>query len=101
MNDAKPTISEILDFVYSASREDRARIQQVLSLCRCDDILTARMQFRVGDWVKFEVKKRGYKYTVRGIVTQKNVKTIHVRPGDGSREWKVTASLLQKDGDAG
>lgn len=98
MNDAaKPTLDQVLEFVYRSTKEDRARIQQALSMCRNDDILTARMEFRVGDKVKFDVKKRGYKYTVRGVVTQKNIKTMHVRPADGGREWKVTASLLQKD----
>jgi len=105
MSDTKSiTVHDVLTFVYGASQEDRKIIVGALNACHNDDILTARMEFRIGDKVKFETNKRGIRRTIRGVVTKKNVKTIHVKPtGDsayyGSREWRVTASLLKKDED--
>ncbi len=93
----KPTIGEVLEFVFSATKEDRARIGQALNSCRNEDIFDAKMEFKVGDKVKFEPKKRNYPRVVYGVITRKNVKTFNVRPEHGGREWKVTASFVQKD----
>lgn len=100
MSNAKVTLAQVLEFCYSASVAERNSISQALNAARNDDILTARMEYKVGDKVKFDVKKRGYAYTVRGVITQKNVKTFHVRPNDGGREWKVTASVVTRDDQA-
>jgi len=99
MSDIKTTtLNDVLSFIFAgATKEDRATIGRALNSCRNDDILTARMEFKIGDKVKFNVRKRGCAYSVRGTVVKKNVKTIHVRPAEGGREWRVTASLLQKD----
>lgn len=97
MNDSKPiTLRQVLDFVYTASKEDRTQIIRALNNARGEEIREARDAFKVGDKVEFTVTKRGWGNTVVGTVVRKNVKTIHVRPADGSREWKVTASLLRK-----
>lgn len=101
MNDAKPTVTltDVLNFIYgNASKEDRAAISQALNSCRSDDILSARMEFKVGDKVFFEPRKRGFPRRVYGVITQKNRVTFHVRPEGGyGREWKVTASAVKKD----
>lgn len=93
----KPTITEVLQFVFSASKEDRTRIAQAIGSCRNDDIMDAKMEFKVGDKVKFNPGKRNYPFVVYGVLTRKNVKTFNVRPEHGGREWKVTASMVQKD----
>lgn len=98
MNDAaKLTLSQVLAFIHTASKEDRVHINRALSSAREEDIYDAKREFRVGDRVMFKVNKRGYPRVVRGVITQKNVKTFHVRPNDGGRDWKVTASLVEKD----
>lgn len=102
MNDAKPniTVDDVIRFIRSASKDDRRWISSALSEVHNEEIAAARAEFRIGDRVKFTVRKRGWgNRTIRGTVVRKNVKTIHVRPNDGGREWKVTASLLQKDED--
>ena len=99
MNDAKTTITlaQVLDFIYEASVSERKAIGQVLNSAREEDIANAKAEFRVGDKVMFRVTKRGYSRTIRGVIVRKNIKTFHVRPNDDGREWKVTASLVQKD----
>jgi len=98
MSNTKINIQDVIDFIYNdANKTDRSAISQALNVRRNDDILSARMEFKIGDKVKFNVRKRGYAYTVRGTVVRKNIKTIHVRPAEGGREWRVTASLLQRD----
>ncbi len=100
MSNAKPTVTfqDVIEFLYSkATKEERQSVSRTLSILRDDDIQSAKMEFKVGDKVKFEPRKRNFPRVVYGVVTQKNIKTIHVRPEHGGREWKVTASLLERD----
>lgn len=97
MTTTKPTINEVLEFVFAASKEDRSRISQALRSCFSDDILDAKMEFKIGDKVKFSPRKRNYPSVIYGVLTRKNVKTFNVRPEHGGREWRVTASVVQKD----
>lgn len=97
MTTTKPSITDVLNFVFSATKEDRSRIAQALSSCRNDDILDAKIEFKIGDKVKFEPRKRNFPRVIYGVLTRKNVKTFNVRPENGGREWRVTASLVQKD----
>jgi hypothetical protein len=93
------SIDSVVSAIYNGtfSKEDRSRISEALSVMRSDDIADAKATFRIGDKVKFTVRKRGWgPRVVTGTVVKKNVKTIHVRPTDGGREWRVTASLLEK-----
>lgn len=96
---SKPTVtlSQVLDFIYASSVSDRKAIGQALNSARNEDIATAKAEFKVGDKVMFRVTKRGYPRVIRGVIVRKNIKTFHVRPNDGGREWRVTASLVQKD----
>jgi hypothetical protein len=96
-NAAKPTLAQVLEFIHNAPKEERNAIGRALSACRNDDILTARMEYRVGEKVKFEPRKRGYPRFIYGTISQKNIKTFVIRPESGDRDWKVTASLVQKD----
>lgn len=91
------TLSQVLDFIYKATPAERKSIGMALNAARDEEIANARAEFRVGDKVMFKVTKRGYPRTVRGVIVRKNIKTFHIRPNDGGREWKVTASLVQKD----
>lgn len=101
MSNANPvTLTQVLDFIYKATESERRAIGGALNSRRNDDILSAKMEFRVGDKVMFKVTKRGYPRVIRGVLTKKNIKTFHVRPNDGGREWKVTASLVQRDDQA-
>jgi hypothetical protein len=99
---SKPTVtlSQVLEFIYQSSITDRKAIGQALNSARNEDIATAKAEFKVGDKVMFKVTKRGYPRVIRGVILRKNIKTFHVRPNDGGREWKVTASLVEKDDQA-
>lgn len=98
MNDSKPiTLRDVLDFVRSASKDDRAFIAAALVEARDREIWSARAEHRVGDKVEFTVTKRGFgPRTVVGTITRKNVKTFHVKPADGGREWRVTPTMVRK-----
>ncbi len=100
MPNAKPavTFQDVIEFLYSkATVEERRSVSKTLNILRDDDIQSVKHDLKVGDKVKFEVKKRGWgPQTVRGTVTRKNQKTIDVRT-EGGKMWKVTASLLQRD----
>lgn len=91
------TLSQVLDFIYNSTPAERKSIAMALNSARDEEIANARAEFRVGDKVMFKVTKRGYPRTIRGVIVRKNIKTFHVRPNDGGREWKVTASLVQLD----
>jgi hypothetical protein len=94
------TLTQVLDFIREASAEDMKSIVNAFNEARNHRIAEAKDEFKVGDKVMFHVNKRGWPRTIRGVIIRKNVKTFQVRPNDGGREWKVTASLVKKDDQA-
>ena len=93
-----PTIclQDVLTFIVSASKEDRKRISSEMAYMRDSDIADAKYSLTRGEVVHFEPNKRGYPHFIIGTVMKINQKTVNIKPNDGGRMWKVTASLLKK-----
>lgn len=97
MSNAKNiTLSDVLSFIASADRETRRVVNREIIALGNDEDRTARDDFKYGDKVKFSPRKRGYPPVITGTIVKRNIKTIEVRPDNGGRNWKVSASLLSK-----
>jgi hypothetical protein len=90
------SLQDVLNFIAASTKEDRARISSTLSYMHMADIDEVKYSLNRGDVVHFNVNKRNYPRTVTGTVIKINNKTILVKPNDGGRTWRVTASLLKK-----
>jgi hypothetical protein len=98
MNNAKNiTLADVLAFIASSDRETRRAVNREIIAMADDEERAARDEFRIGDKVKFSVRKRPYfGRVITGVVVRRNIKTIEVKPDGGGRNWKVAASLLSK-----
>ncbi len=89
-------LKDVLAFIGTASLDDRNAIAEELRYRRSELEAEAKQQFRVGDQVEFNPRKRGYPETVKGVVFSKNPKTIEVKPSGGGRHWRVSPTILRK-----
>lgn len=97
MSNAKNiSLADVLSFIASADRETRRVVNREILAMGNDEDRTKVTEFKYGDKVKFDVRKRGYPPVITGTVVKRNVKTIEVRPDNGGRHWKVSASLVSK-----
>ncbi len=98
MSNAKNiTLSDVIAFIASADRATRRIVNQhILDMGKEED-RAAIDTFRYGDKVKFVVNKRPYYGSaIVGTIVKRNQKTVEVKPDGGGRNWKVSASLLNK-----
>lgn len=98
MSNAKSiTLADVLSFINSADRDTRRIVNREILALGDDEDRSKRDEFKYGDKVKFIVNKKPfYGRTITGTVVKRNIKTIEVRPDDGGRNWRVSASLLSK-----
>lgn len=98
MSNAKNiTLADVLSFINSADRETRRVVNREIIALGDEEDRAKRDEFRYGDRVKFKVNKRPYYgQTITGTIVKRNIKTIEVKPDNGGRNWKVSASLLSK-----
>jgi len=97
MSNAKNiTLYEVLEFIRMSDREVRRAVNREILALGNDDDRAKVAEFKYGDKVKFTVRKRGYPPVIFGTIVKRNVKTIEVKPDNGGRNWKVSASLLSK-----
>ena len=95
-NANKLSVIEICKALHDMTREERSTINQTILYLAGREDAEKRDEFRYGDKVKFSPRKRGWPSVITGTVVKRNVKTIEVRPDNGGRNWRVSASLLSK-----
>lgn len=97
MSNAKNiTLADVLSFIATADRDTRRIINRDIIAMGDDEDRTKRDEFKYGDKVKFSPRKRGFPSVITGTVVKRNIKTIEVKPDNGGRNWRVSASLLSK-----
>ena len=97
MSNAKNiTLADVLSFIATADRDTRRIINRDIIAMGDDEDRTKRDEFKYGDKVKFSPRKRGFPSVITGTVVKRNITTIEVKPDNGGRNWRVSASLLSK-----
>ncbi len=97
MSNAKNiTLSDVLSFIASADRETRRVVNREILAMGNEDDRAKVSEFKYGDKVKFEPRKRGYPSVITGTIVKRNIKTIQIRPDNGGPVWRVSASLVSK-----
>lgn len=80
------TSEEVQTWIMSKADEGDLRLlQEVIAL-------KLRLQFKVGDKVKFDAKTRGI---IHGTITKMNAKSVKVRT-DAGVTWNVSPTFLEK-----
>ena len=96
MNANDIRLDDVLAYISKTSRENMRQITDAVRGRFEADQHAAKASFRVGDRVRFEVKRHGARRVVFGVVTAKKVKRVEVRPDGGGPNWRVSPTLLQK-----
>lgn len=95
-NAKKLTVRDVLDFLSGASKDDRRVINKHILFLSDRENQIAKADFKYGDKVSFEPKKRNYPRVITGTVVKRNPKMIVVKPDNGGPMWRVQPVMLKK-----
>jgi hypothetical protein len=95
-NAKKLTVRDVLDFLSGAPKEDRSIINKHILFLSNSENQIAKTDFKYGDKVSFEPKKRHHPRVITGTVVKRNTKMIVVKPDNGGPMWRVQPVMLKK-----